>query len=191
MANNKGAYASDKLSDEELIERLKYGDEDAAEMLFVRYRGYVYRIASSFVDRENALDMVQEVFVRILIGVRDFRLGAKFSTWLHRVVLNCCYDFLRRKKVCRERAVGEDFFTTRSSAYEGPDAVVERSELEDAFKTALERLSPRLRSVFILRFSERLPYSEIAERLGISIGTVMSRLFYARQRLLDALKEHI
>ena len=191
MANNITSDASDKLSDEELARRLKGGDEDAGRLLFERFRAYVYRIARSFVDAETSFDVVQEVFVRVLTGIKDFRAGAKFSTWLHRITLNCCYDLLRRKRVRSEEVVEETFFSARSNGSEPPDAAAERTELETAFRTAMDELSPKLRSVFTLRFFERLSYSEIAERLGISMGTVMSRLFYARRQLLDALKNYI
>lgn len=191
LANNIPSDASDKLSDEELAKRLKDGNDDAGRLLFERFRAYVYRIARSFVDTETSLDIVQEVFVRVLTGIRDFRSGAKFSTWLHRVTMNCCYDILRRKKVRSKEALGETFFLARSDGSEPPDVAAERTELERAFRTATNALSPKLRSVFTLRFSEQLSYSEIAETLGISIGTVMSRLFYARRQLLDALKEYI
>ncbi|MCX7702755.1 MAG: sigma-70 family RNA polymerase sigma factor [Planctomycetota bacterium] len=191
MANNMKADASDKLSDEELVERLKIGDESSASAIFRRYRSRVYRIARSFFDEEKSLDVVQEVFVHLLSGIKGFRAGAKFSTWLHRITINCCYDFLRRKRSRKEESVEEEILESKRDDCETPDRVVERRELETAFKSALNALSPKLRIVFTLRFFEQLSYTEMAKVLKCSLGTVMSRLFYARQRLLDALADYI
>jgi len=191
VPNNVRQNASERLSDEELVERLRNGDEDSASIIFERYRSRIYRIARSFFDEESALDIVQEVFVHMWSGIRGFRAGAKFSTWLHRIAINCCYDLLRRRKVRKEEPVEEEVLTLRNEDSEPPDGAVERRELEAAFKCALDKLSPKLRAVFTLRFFEQLPYSEIARILKCSIGTVMSRLFYARQQLLESLSDYI
>ncbi len=185
-----GAYQ--EMSDEALVERVRVGDEGAARVLFERHRGKVYAMAYSYLgDRESALDVVQEVFGKVFGAVWRFRSGARFTTWLYRIALNCCYDALRRRRSHPEEPVEQGVSVLRGGDCEGPDASAQRSELSAALREAVAKLSPKLRDVFLLRFAEGLSYQEIADTLRINVGTVMSRLFYARQALREMLSDFL
>ncbi len=183
---------SEELEAEELLPRIAAGEERAAETLFKRYRGMVYRLARGVLnDRERALDVVQEVFVRVFRAADRFRAGARFTTWLYRITTNCCYDALRRSKTHPEEPVDKEVFDLSERDCEGPGESARRRELQAALSDAVARLSPKLREVFALRFFEELSYERIAEVVGCSTGTVMSRLFYARQRLRELLIDYL
>jgi len=185
-----GAYQ--EMSDEALVEQVRVGDEEAARVLFKRHRGKVYAMAYSYLgDMESALDVVQEVFGRVFGAVGRFRSGARFTTWLYRIALNCCYDALRRRRSHPEEPAVQDVFMARGGDCEEPDASAQRRELSAAFHKAIAKLSPKLRDVFLLRFAEGLSYQEIADTLRINVGTVMSRLFYARQALREMLSDFL
>lgn len=190
--NKERSGAYQEMSDEALIGRVRAGDEGAARVLFERHRGRVYALAYSYLgDRESALDVVQEVFGRVFGALWRFRSGARFTTWLYRIALNCCYDALRRRRSHPEEPAEQDVFALRGGDCEGPDASARRSELSAALRRAIAKLSPKLRDVFLLRFAEGLSYKEIANTLGINVGTVMSRLFYARQALREMLSDFL
>jgi len=190
--NKERDSAYQEMSDEALVERVRAGDEGAARVLFERHRGKVYTMAYSYLgDRESALDVVQEVFGRVFGAVGRFRSGARFTTWLYRIALNCCYDALRRRRGHREEPVEQDVFMLRGGDCEGPEASAQHRELSAALRKAIAKLSPKLRDVFLLRFTEGLSYREIADTLGINVGTVMSRLFYARQALREMLSDFL
>jgi len=182
-------------SDAELVR--KAAESPAAfEALFVRHRDAALGAAMKLLgNREDALDGVQEAFIKAYRNLRSFRGRSKFRTWLLRIVANTCYDMRRRHR--REPKLRFDDDLTEGSVRdseraratgEGPAAAAERRELESQLAEALQRLSPTHREVFLLFFSENMSYDEIAGELGISPGTVMSRLFYARQKLQAALR---
>ena len=190
---NKAAQDTSKeMNDEVLIERVAAGDEEAAETLFRRHRSGVYRLAFGILtDADAAMDAVQETFVRVFAASGRFRKGARFTTWLYRIALNCCYDALRRRRVRPEEPAEKEVFDLRQRDCEGPSEGAQRRELQAALSEAVNRLSPKLRRVFVLRFFNELSYEQIAQVVGCSIGTVMSRLFYARQRLRELLKDYL
>jgi len=172
---------------------------DAFGELFALHREAAYRAAMKLAgNREDALDAVQEAFIKAYKNLRDFRGECKFRTWLLRIVANTCFDIRRKKKRQPKLQFDDDLSegsveaSERSRASgESPVDAAQRRELETKLAESLEKLSPKHREVFMLFISEGMSYEEIAKDLGISPGTVMSRLFYARQKLRSALKSFL
>ena len=183
------------LSDSEDIENVNgflAGDQQAFENLFDKYRSKVYNIAYQFVrNKEDALEVTQEVFLRVFLGLKQFKTRSRFFTWLYRIAVNCSIDFTRSRKI--QPLVGIDSVKFESGDHlrhgQVPDPVdkAQERELEEYLAQAIECLSPKHRAVFVLHASEKLSYKQIAEVLGCNVGTVMSRLFYARKKLQEFL----
>jgi RNA polymerase sigma-70 factor (ECF subfamily) len=183
-------------SDEQLLVRAAAGDRAALEELFRRYRQVAYRVAYRLLGNEaDALDAVQDGFVKALVHLPRFQGRSSFKTWLLRVVSNASLD-LGRQRGRREtlsidglRQRGQDDCEPRETPV--PERDLELADLRRQLNKALEQLSAAQRQTFVLHAEAELSYREIAEALGISIGTVMSRLFYARQRLKAILEPWI
>jgi len=196
-SNSTHEVAPREYDDRELVERCQEGDLDAYEILVDRYRNKVYGLAFSMLRHEqDATDLCQEAFVRGWQGIRRFRKSASFYTWIYRITTNLAIDFVRR----RERRPttpfeeGTDPDTDASveeppSANPSPAVEVQRKELREQIDAALTELSPEHRVVVQLREFEGLDYAAIAKVVGCSIGTVMSRLHYARKHLQKLLRE--
>lgn len=175
--------------DETRVREFLAGKKEALGVLFRRYRRDVYEIAYRFTNNgEDALEITQEVFMKLMESLDTFRWGSRFFTWLYRIVVNQSIDFLRRRK--RRAALPlEDREYAGSQRGTDPVRRAEHAELAERLHAALSRLSPKHRTVLVLHSLEDLSYREIAQIAGCSIGTVMSRLFYARKRLAEILGE--
>ena len=175
-------------SDESLLQKAGAGEREALEELFGRYRVVAYRVAHRLLGNEaDALDAVQEAFVKALVHLPSFQGRSSFKTWLLRVVSNASLDLGRqrgRREMMSMDAVGtkhrEDF---EPLIYPEPARELERDDLRRQLHDALAQLPAAQRQTFVLHAEAELSYREVADTLGISIGTVMSRLYYARQRL--------
>ncbi len=183
-------------TDECLIALYREGQRTALDELFRRYRLPAYRVAVRLLGNEaDALDAVQEGFVKALTHLDSFQGRSSFKTWLLRVVTNAALD------LGRQRGRRETVSLESAEAAEGdllplqvPDESgrnLERADLRALLDRALLTLSEPQRQTFVLHADAGLSYREVAEVLGISIGTVMSRLFYARARLRAWLKGRI
>jgi RNA polymerase sigma-70 factor (ECF subfamily) len=181
-------------SDEQLLVRFAAGERGALEELFRRYRQAAYRVAHRLLGHEaDALDAVQEGFVKALTHLPGFQGRSSFKTWLLRVVSNAALD-LGRQRGRREAqsldvAVAGDSPPARLLAADDAAAGLERADLRAVLDQALATLSEAQRQTFVLYADAGLSYREVADVLGISIGTVMSRLYYARQKLRAFLSE--
>jgi RNA polymerase sigma-70 factor (ECF subfamily) len=182
-------------SDEHLIGRFTAGDRPALDELFRRYRQPAYRVAYRLLGNEaDALDAVQEGFVKALTHLHGFQGRSSFKTWLLRVVSNAALD-LGRQRGRREalsldagdngEAAGSDRLLSADESGKG----LERADLRFILDQALGSLSAAQRQTFVLYADAELSYRQVADALGISIGTVMSRLYYARQKLRAFLNE--
>jgi RNA polymerase sigma-70 factor (ECF subfamily) len=174
--------------DDLLLARSQRGDRDALEELFRRYRQVAYRVAYRLLGNEaDALDAVQEAFVKALTHLPGFEGRSSFKTWLLRVVSNAALDYGRQRG--RRDALRMDLLAPQQR--EGLEPLVMPEPGRDLDRTALRRqlhraiaqLPAAQRQTFVLHAEAELSYREVADVLGISIGTVMSRLFYARQKL--------
>ncbi len=175
-------------SDEVLLERFAAGQRSALEVLFGRYRQPAFRAAYRLLGNEpDALDAVQEGFIKALTHLSGFQGRSSFKTWLLRVVSNAALDLGRqrgRRETLSLNAPGADEaadaqLLTADEAASG----LERADLRTLLNEALASLSEVHRRTFVLHADAGLSYREVADATGVSIGTVMSRLFYARQKL--------
>jgi RNA polymerase sigma-70 factor (ECF subfamily) len=175
-------------SDEHLLHRATRGDRDALNELFRRYRQVAYRVAYRLLGNEaDALDAVQEAFVKALTHLRGFEGRSSFKTWLLRVVSNASLDLGRSRG--RREALSFDALGPQHREEVEPLVAdvagrdLEREDLRQMLRRALDELPVAQRQTFVLHAEAGLSYREVAGTLNISIGTVMSRLYYARQKL--------
>jgi RNA polymerase sigma-70 factor (ECF subfamily) len=171
-----------------VIEACRRGDRDAFRALFETYQDRVYSIALRYTgDRAQALDIAQDVFVKLLKNIGDFRGESGFETWLYRMVVNRCLD--QRRSGRRIIAVVGEFFRKNEPNAESSalDSLL-KSELQEQVRRVVSTLAPEQRMVVILRYTEGLSYDEIARITGVSPGTVASRLNRAHKVLEKRLK---
>jgi RNA polymerase sigma-70 factor (ECF subfamily) len=176
------------LSDEHLLDRFTAGDRGALEELFRRYRLAAYRVAYRLLGNEaDALDAVQEGFVKALTHLHGFQGRSSFKTWLLRVVSNASLDLgrqrSRREALSLDTTPADEATSSRLLSADESGRGLERADLRVLLDKALGTLSDVQRQTFVLHADAGMSYREVADALGISIGTVMSRLFYARQKL--------
>jgi RNA polymerase sigma-70 factor (ECF subfamily) len=197
-ASNSAHEATQHESDDrELVERCQRGDLDAYGILVGRYRNKVYSLAFSMLRNEqDATDLSQEAFVRGWQGIRHFKKNSSFYTWMYRIATNLVIDVVRRRDRRPTTTFEEGIEpATDPSVQEAPSTnpspveEAQRKELRGQIDSALLELSPEHRAVIQLREFEGLDYATIAKATGCSIGTVMSRLHYARKHLQKLLKE--
>lgn len=161
--------------------------------LYDRFRDRVYNVCFRITgNASDALDASQETFGILFRKIAEFRYQSKFSSWVYRIAVNASIDLKRRSSARRLTSLEslEDLDSRRSGGAEMRDGSVEmpmasasRAELEREIQRAITRLSPKLRTVTVLRYIENQSYEEIAETLGISLGTVKSRLARAHEAL--------
>jgi RNA polymerase sigma-70 factor, ECF subfamily len=182
--------------DDLLIARAARGDRPALDELFRRYRETAYRVAYRLLGHpDDALDAVQDGFIKALTHLDGFERRCTFKTWLLRVVSNAALDLGRQRRRRDELSaavterVALDGGTTPDHADPGREA--EESDLRQALSAALQQIPESQRRTFVLHVDGGLSYREVADALGISIGTVMSRLFYARQKLKGLLATRV
>lgn len=177
-----------QLTDEQLLQRYARGEQAALDELFRRHRVATYRVAYRLLGNEaDALDAVQEGFVKVLAHLHSFQGRSSFKTWLLRVVTNAALDLGRRRG--RRATVRLDTILSGDEDHycmavaDDPARGLERCDLRQQLDRALASLPEAQRRTFVLHAEAGLSYREVAEVLAVSIGTVMSRLYYARQKL--------
>ena len=167
-----------------LIERVKNGDRDAFMTITNLYQKKVFLLAYSFFrNRDDALDIVQETFLRFFQKVEMFRRGENFQNWLLQIAKNLCIDYYRknygkRKELMSNTPVDE----LNLSVQNGHDPEV-ASDLRTIFSASIKKLAKRQKMIFVMKHYNQLKYKEIAEVLGISLGTVKSLHYKAVQNL--------
>jgi RNA polymerase sigma-70 factor (ECF subfamily) len=181
-------------SDALLVRRTRAGDTRAFGILVERYMRRAYYAALGLVgSSEDALDLSQEAFVRAFRARHTIDPDRPFYAWLYQIIRRLCFNHTRDRRTRRRgiQAAG-DWLVEQASARTAcmsPDRALEQAEAKRRVAAALESLSDRDREVLVLKEFEGLRYREIAEILGVPIGTVMSRLYSARRRLAAALEE--
>jgi RNA polymerase sigma-70 factor, ECF subfamily len=182
--------------DQELVRAAQGGEMEAFEELVARHRDKIYARAYSMMrNEEEAIDLSQEAWVKGWQRLKQFHGESSFGTWMTRIVINLCLDQLRKQK--RQRTDSIDEINEESGGVErqmpvvtvNPTAGLERTELRQRIDRALGQLSYEHRTVLVLHEFEEMEYKEIARTMGCSIGTVMSRLFYARRKLAALLTD--
>jgi RNA polymerase sigma-70 factor, ECF subfamily len=175
---------SQQFEDVELVHRSQAGDTEAFGELITKYRTKIFNTIYGIVYNESdAWDLAQECFFRAWRSIHRFQARSSFSTWLYRIAINVTIDSIRGQGHRKEVELNDAI----PSFLPDPGVNYERAEIREQFHAALAQLTPEHRSVIILKEIEAMHYREIAEILNVSIGTVMSRLFYGRKKLQSIL----
>lgn len=185
--------------DLEWVKRSQRGDQDAFSSLVTKYQRRIYSLAFGMLgNREDALDITQETFLKAFRAIREFRGGGGFYTWLYRIAHNLSIDLMRKEWRRRNleyqderKNTPEDVVLTVPSTVSHPGEETARKELRQVLVEAIRSLPEEHRAVILLREMEGLSYEEIAGTLRIRKGTVMSRLHYARQKLQAMLNPYL
>ena len=184
------------MTDRELVEKARPGNQEAFEQLVLDNQNKVYALALRLVnDREEAADLAQEAFVKAWQGLGSFQGESSFSTWVYRLTTNLCIDHLRKKK--RREAVAPSIslddeasgWAEPADRDSDPQLLLERSEQGRALAEGLAKLPDWQRRALVLRELSGLSYQEIGEALDIDLGTVKSRIARARLNLRKILLE--
>ncbi len=177
----------------ELISLCKQGNQEALKQVFDLYNRKVYRVAYGVLrHREEALDIVQEVFIKLFRSIKNFKGESRLSTYLYRMAVNTAIDHVRKAgKPIASSLEGEEGFQPAEEPEKRPDRIFLYKELEGKVNEALGKLPADQRMALILREVEGFSYEEIADSMKCSIGTVMSRLHYGRKRMQDLLKGYV
>lgn len=190
--------------DSALVERARAGDHQAFRALYQRYHRRVYSLAYGVVQNaDDALDVVQDGFIKAHRHLDKFEGNSSFYTWLYRIVMNLSIDHIRKHKRTRhvdfddsighgqdEGALGEDSLLPRMLG-QNPGKSLVRKEIREQIGKALEELSENHRAVLVMRELEGMSYEEMAQAMQCSKGTIMSRLFHARRNMQKRLLEYM
>jgi len=186
----------DMTTDVAAVSRARTGDADAFRLLVERHSKAVFRVAFRMTGNEHdADDVVQETFLRAYRQIEHFEERANFSTWVHRIAINCSLDLLRSRGR-HDKHYGGD---TADEALQGevraddpqPDRLLLSAELQKQVTAALERLSGNERTAFILRHFEGMPVEEIGRTLGIQVNAAKHTIFRAVRKLREALEPFV
>ena len=166
-------------------------------MLVEKYQDRIYSAVLNYVyDREDAIDVTQEAFIKAYAKLKTFRAGSSFYTWIYRVAVNAAIDFLRKRKTRYSVSLDDDKFTeigfepvSTNSAYD-PEKVVINVEQATVLRKAIATLPEKLRVAIVLYDVEGLSQEEVAEILDVPIGTVKSRVSRARADLRHKLSRY-
>jgi len=189
------ALANVEDTDRALVVAAREGDRRGFETIVRTYQKRVYGLALRMTRRHDVADEIaQETFVRAFTNLDRFELGRPLMPWLARIATNLALNHLASAPVRRETSLPDDHEppAPRSASHDGePLRALLSSELTRALDAAIEKLPAEQKAVFVLKVQEELRYEEIAEVLGISLGTVMSRLSRARAKLKTMLRDHL
>lgn len=174
-----------------LIQRAQEGSSDAFGELVRSYEKFIFNVACRmFSNVEDASDIAQEALIKAYKNINKFDFNSSFSTWLYRITVNVCIDEMRRRKGKETYSIdAEDeengLFIQLEDTSEGAEEGVIRKETVSEVRQAIDKLSEEHKMVIILRDLQDLSYEEVAQTLGINVGTVKSRLARGRKNLKD------
>jgi len=177
-----------EISDREAIEACLDGDKEMYRHIVEKYKERAYYLALMFTkNREDALDLSQEAFYRAYRALKDYDPSRPFYSWFYRILKNLCINFVNQHK----RMVRMDDYTEAAvpDLGERPDQLFEQNERTALVWQALRKLDDKDREIILMKDFNDFSYQEMADALGIPIGSVMSRLYYARKRLLKNLQK--
>lgn len=194
---------SSRAKDHDLVQRIQAGDSRAFRTLFDKYHRRAFAVAIGVLKNEqDALDAVQEAFVKVHKNIHKFEGSSSFYTWLYRIVMNASIDHVRKTSRRKshefdERMVHEGSDVAGDGAMlptilgADPGKTALRHELRGAIAAALDELTEHHRAVMVLREIEGMSYEEMADVLQVPKGTIMSRLFHARKKMQTALQPYL
>ena len=185
-------------TDQAVVKRVIDGDLDAFSVLVDRYQNRIYSVALNYViNRDDAVDVVQDTFVKAYMKLRTFDSASAFYTWLYRIAVNTAIDFLRKRRARPTDSLDDEKYTdagyepVSSDPAADPERVAVASEQGVALRKAIASLSQKLRSVIILHDVEGLSQEEVADVLRVPVGTVKSRVSRARAELRYSLGKQL
>lgn len=177
--------------EQELIQAVLAGDANSFEPLVLEHQKKIYNLALRMTgDADDAFDITQDAFVKAFESLKNFRGESAFGSWLYRLASNLCLDYLRKEK--RRNTVSltvEDEELDIADLRFSPENEMERAELRDAVARGLQRMPAAARQMIVMRDVSGLSYGDIAENLGLELGTVKSRIARAREKLIKILSE--
>jgi RNA polymerase sigma-70 factor (ECF subfamily) len=186
-----------------LVKRVRSGDQRAFKQLVERYQRKVYSVALGMVkDKEEAMDVAQEAFVKVYKYLDHFKADSSFYTWLYRITVNICIDVVRKRGAMKGEAVEFDETLQLDTAEANigalgsrlgtnPQKSALRRELAQKIEEALQELPEKHRAILLLREVEGMSYEDLSRTLDVPKGTVMSRLFHARAKVQKLLSEYL
>jgi len=176
-----------KNDDFELIERFKSGDTSAFEEIVLTYQDRIYSLCKYMLgNAHDAEDAAQDAFLKAYQALPKFQPEASLYTWLYRISTNTCIDYKRKpvfESLFGSSEEGGRLVHDRASDAPSPEKLYQSKQIDEALRESLEKLSPKLRAIIILKEIEGLSYEGIADALEISMGTVKSRIARAREEL--------
>lgn len=176
----------------ELIRKAKQGNLYSFEQLVKKYQKNMYRLAFRMTrDRDSADDLAQETFVKAFTSIGSFKEEYSFYPWIFKICMNLSINYLKKKKFMVSESELEPYKLEDKKTAGDPMSELIKDELLDKIERSIDKLPPPFKAVFILKVYEELSYEQIAQTLKISTGTVMSRLFRARERLQKSLKDYL
>jgi RNA polymerase sigma-70 factor (ECF subfamily) len=171
--------------DGELVERYLTGDTAAFDEIMVRYERQIYRICYRFVEnREDALDLAQDVFIKAFEHLATFRRESSLKTWLYRIAMNHCINHVKKHS---QEFVEVNEYT--GSVYASVQTQLEDREQREQFRRLVKLLPPKQKAILELRINEHLSYEEIAKISGRSISTIKASVFFALEKLRKLVKD--
>jgi RNA polymerase sigma-70 factor (ECF subfamily) len=188
-------HGRDSVDDGDLVAAARRGDRDAFRTLFERYHRRAYALALGVVrDADDALDVVQDAFIKAHKYLDKFEGNSTFYTWLYRIVMNLAIDHLRRHRRARPVELDEQHVEDGAGLLPRllgghPGRALLDKEIRARIDDALAELSDNHRAVLVMRELEGLSYEEMARAMGCSKGTIMSRLFHARRNMQKRLAD--
>ena len=175
----------DTNADIALVERYLTGDMGAFDELMIRYERQIYRVCYRFVDnRDDAMDLAQEVFIKAFEHLPTFRRESSLKTWLYRIAMNHCINHV--KKRAREFV---EVSETTGSINPSVHSDMENREQRDQFRRLVKKLPPKQRAILEMRIHEQFSYEEIARMSGRSISTIKASVFFALEKLRKLVKD--
>lgn len=186
-------------NEQNLVDRFCSGDTTAFQELVERYKKKIYYLAFDITgNHHDAEDISQEVFIKMFRSLKTFRKDAKMSSWLYQITVNTCIDSFRRNSPIQKKLMNkldkenvEANLLMKRDAAEDPEMNTEASQIQTHITEALQKVSPRERSVFVMRHYNDLKMIEVAEILNVSVGTVKSLFHRAIKKLRKELSPYM
>jgi RNA polymerase sigma-70 factor (ECF subfamily) len=178
--------SSETNADSALVDRYLGGDMTAFDELMLRYERQIYRVCYRFVDnREDAMDLAQEIFIKAFEHLPSFRRESSLKTWLYRIAMNHCINHV--KKHSQEFVEVTEFTASVSPTIQSH---LEDKEQREHFRRLVKRLPPKQKAILEMRINEQLSYDEIAKMSGRSVSTIKASVFFALEKLRKLVKDH-
>ena len=186
----------DLIDEHDLVTRFQNGDTAAFNTLVLKYQTRIANLIYRHIkDTETTKDLCQDVFLKAYKALPKFKRESAFYSWLYRIAINCCIDYLRQQN--RNKTITFDELTAKPeemlliSKYPSPSQLVEMEELGDIINKAVQQLPTKQQHVFKLRYDQKLKIKEIAELINRSEGTVKTHLHHAHQKLRELLQPYL